>query len=237
MIRKTLRCIYQESKYYLCIENLINTVWKLTTDGKFTCSSAWNEIREKRTKTQGNSFTWHRSIPFKCSFHLWRMLRGKLPTNEKTARFGSEPVACSCCIYPGWDTIEHTFNNGYFATYVWKYFAATTGISTDHTPLIYLIRRWWSTKYKNEAHKLILQATPIFICWNLWKNRCASKYGGIQSNASRVMYAIYKDNYKLMTTVFPHIKWPSNWKDLIMLVERCDHEIKVTIYGTLEKTS
>jgi len=40
-----------------------------------------------------------------------------------------------------------------------------------------------------------------------------------------------------MTTVFPHIKWPSNWKDLIMLVEMSDHEIKVTIYGTLEKTS
>lgn len=112
---------------------------------------------------------------------------------------------------------------------LWKYFAATTGISTDHTPLIYLIRRCWCTKYKNEAHKLILQATPIFICWNLWKNRCASKYGGIQSNVSRVMYAIYKDNYKIMTIVFPHIKWPSNWKDLIMLVERCDHETKVTM--------
>jgi len=130
------------------------------------------------------------------------MLRGKLPTNEKTTKFGSDPAACFCCNTLGWDTIEHTFNNGKFAAYVWKYFADTDGINTDHTSLIYLIRRWWSFKYKNEAHKLILQATPIYICWNLWKNRCASKYGGTQSNASRVMYAIYKDNYKLMSTVF-----------------------------------
>uniref|UniRef100_M1DMV9 RNase H family protein n=1 Tax=Solanum tuberosum TaxID=4113 RepID=M1DMV9_SOLTU len=37
------------------------------------------------------------------------------------------------------------------------------------------------------------------------------------------------DSYKLITTVFPHIKWPSKWNDLIKLVERCVHETKVTI--------
>ncbi|KAH0709397.1 hypothetical protein KY284_010824 [Solanum tuberosum] len=37
------------------------------------------------------------------------------------------------------------------------------------------------------------------------------------------------DNYKLMISVFPHIKWPSKWNVLIKLVERCVHETKVTI--------
>ncbi|XP_049348952.1 uncharacterized protein LOC125813502 [Solanum verrucosum] len=204
-------------------------IWKLSTDGKFSCSSAWNEIREKKTKNKFNSFIWHKCIPFKSSFLLWRILRGKIPTNEKLNSFGSEPVACFCCCNrPGLDTIEHTFNNGLFATHVWRSFAETAGIATDHSSLSQLITQWWSAKYKNEAHRLLLQATPIFICWNLWKNKCANKYGGKQSNASRVKYAIYKDNYKLMTTNFPQIKWPSNWRELIQLGEKCIHDTKVT---------
>ncbi|KAG5606083.1 hypothetical protein H5410_027575 [Solanum commersonii] len=41
------------------------------------------------------------------------------------------------------------------------------GIITEHSSLTQLIIQWWSAKYNNEAHKLLLQATPIFICWNL----------------------------------------------------------------------
>ncbi|XP_049399716.1 uncharacterized protein LOC125863741 [Solanum stenotomum] len=205
-------------------------IWKPCTDGNFSCSSAWNEIREKRIKTNFNSFIWHKCIPFKISFLLWRLLRGKLPTNEKLTNFGIEPTSCFCCCNrSGLDTIEHIFNTGQFATYVWRSFADTAGISRDHSSITQLIIQWWSAKYNNEAHKLLLQATPLLICWNLWKNRCASKYGGKSSNISRVKYAIYKDNYKLMCTNFPQIKWPSNWKELIQLGESCSHDTKVTL--------
>ncbi|XP_015160977.1 uncharacterized protein [Solanum tuberosum] len=129
----------------------------------------------------------------------------------------------------GLDTIDHIFNNGHFATYVWKSFAAAAGIVTDHRSLIQLILQWWSAKYNKEAHKLLLQVTPIFICWNLWKNHCASKYGGKSSNISRIKYAIYKDNYKLMCTLFPQIKWPSNWKELFLLGENYLHDTKVVL--------
>jgi len=63
-------------------------VWNLNSNGLFTVSSAWDSIREKRTKTKFNSYTWNRNIPFKCSFLLWRTIRGKLPTNEKLSKFG-----------------------------------------------------------------------------------------------------------------------------------------------------
>ncbi|XP_049381372.1 uncharacterized protein LOC125845930 [Solanum stenotomum] len=106
------------------------------------CSSAWNELREKRNS------------------------------------FGNEPVACYCCDRPGWDTIDHIFNTGHFATHVWRY---------------------------------------------------ARKYGGKQSNISRVKYVVYKDNYKLMTTTFPYIRWPSNWAELIKQAGKCFHDTKVFI--------
>ncbi|WMV45629.1 hypothetical protein MTR67_039014 [Solanum verrucosum] len=110
-------------------------VWNLNANGLFTISSAWDIIREKRTKTKFNSYTWNRNIPFKCSFLLWRTIRGKIPTNEKLASFGIEPSECYCCHSPGADTIDHIFNSGNLAKNVWKFFAIPLGIPTDFLPL------------------------------------------------------------------------------------------------------
>ncbi|XP_015159800.1 uncharacterized protein [Solanum tuberosum] len=164
------------TELYIQMDLPDQVIWKLSNNGKFICSSSWNEIREKKTKTHFNNFTWHKSIPFKASFLLWRTIRGKLPPNEKLTSFGNEPANYFCCCNrSGQDTIEHTFNNGPFASDVWRSFVAAAGINTDHRSQPQLIMQWWSTKYNNEAHRLLLQATPILICWNLWKNRCASK--------------------------------------------------------------
>ncbi|XP_049405052.1 uncharacterized protein LOC125868450 [Solanum stenotomum] len=45
---------------------------------------------------------------------------------------------------------------------------------------------------------------------------------------SKVKYAIYKDNYKLITTTFPQIRWSSNYKELISKGEKFIHDTKVT---------
>ncbi|KAK4733793.1 hypothetical protein R3W88_008054 [Solanum pinnatisectum] len=61
-----------------------------------------------------------------------------------------------------------------------------------------MIMRWWNVTHTNEAHKLILQSTPIFICWNLWKNRCSKKYSGKQSSIARVKFLVMLDTFKLL---------------------------------------
>lgn len=63
--------------------------WTPTRSGKFTCASAYEVIRRKRWVLFTNKLTWHKKIPFKWSFCLWRDLRNKLPTG-----------GCVCCISP-----------------------------------------------------------------------------------------------------------------------------------------
>ncbi|XP_055814172.1 uncharacterized protein LOC129883562 [Solanum dulcamara] len=201
--------------------------WTLNNNGEFSCSSAWNIIRDKRPKTRINSNTWHQFIPFKCSFLVWRALKGKLPTNEKITSFGHSPSQCFCCYRPGQDTIDHIFVAGAFSRSTWSMFADSVGISKEYTPLRNLLMRWWTSKCRNEAHKLMIQALPIFICWNLWKNRCASKYGGKHSNLARVKFSVFKDTSHLLHSAFPYINWPNNWRDLVLLVEKCYHDIKI----------
>ena len=104
--------------------------WNLTNHDNFTCSSAWEEIREKRDKQHFNSLLWNKHIPFKTSFLLWRTLRGKLPTNEKLTIFGIEPSKCFCCTdNSGMDRIQHTFTSGQFAAKVWRNFADTKDLN------------------------------------------------------------------------------------------------------------
>ncbi|TMX01423.1 hypothetical protein EJD97_024534 [Solanum chilense] len=131
------------------------------------------------------------------------------------------------------DCIEHIFKSGNLAAKlvakVLRSFAATAGILPDHFSLQVLLQQWWTARPNNAAHKSVMQATQIFICWNLWKNRCAAKYGGKTTKISRVKYGIYKENYKMLNTTFPHVKWTSKWTDLILMSDRCVHDIKVNM--------
>ncbi|KAH0696585.1 hypothetical protein KY289_014067 [Solanum tuberosum] len=69
----------------------------------------------------------------------------------------------------------------------------------------------------------------IFAKKNLWKNGCAIKYEGKQSNISRVKFLVFKDTFKLLHTVFPYITWPSSWMETVILNEKCFHETNVTL--------
>lgn len=96
----------------------------------------------------------------------------------------------------------------------------------QYLPLLNIVR-WWESGYKNEAHKILLHAIPIFICQNIWKNRCGATYGGKHSNMTKVKYLVVKDIFFLMQTTFPQVTWPAAWKEIVMLVEKCVHDIKI----------
>lgn len=108
------------------------------------------------------------------------------------------------------DTIDHIFITGDFARYIWNYFVGSLGMGMNYRSLRNVVMRWWSANSKNDLYKLVLQSTPIFVCWNLWKNRCACKYGEKSSNVSRVKYDMFKDTFHLLYAAYPYIKWPSN---------------------------
>ncbi|WMV30126.1 hypothetical protein MTR67_023511 [Solanum verrucosum] len=84
-------------------------IWQPNESGIFSCSSAWDLIRQKKDKIIFYSHIWHKQVPFKVSFFLWRTLRNKIPTNDKICSFGVEPASCVCCMSPGLDSSEHIF--------------------------------------------------------------------------------------------------------------------------------
>lgn len=66
-------------------------------------------------------------------------------------------------------------------------------------------------KHKSEAHKLILQTSPILICWNLLKHICECNYGAKTHNGTKVRHAIYNYNNNLINFFFPQVSYPPTW--------------------------
>ncbi|KAG5624777.1 hypothetical protein H5410_009995 [Solanum commersonii] len=95
--------------------------------------------------------------------------------------------------------------DGNFASNIWNFFSAAVGVQHVHIPLRSFLMRWWRQEYKNEVQRLLIQL-PLIILWNLWKNRCAAKYGTMQSNTARVKFLILKDAIHLLSTDYPYIQ-------------------------------
>ncbi|XP_060183174.1 uncharacterized protein LOC132613143 [Lycium barbarum] len=61
-------------------------VWNCTEDGIYTNKTAWHIIRKNRQKDDFLNNIWHKVIPFKVSFLVWRLYHKKLPFNEAINR-------------------------------------------------------------------------------------------------------------------------------------------------------
>ncbi|XP_019256298.1 PREDICTED: uncharacterized protein LOC109234688 [Nicotiana attenuata] len=93
----------------------------------FRHHEAWHVLRNQKPILLTNKLTWYKKLPFKWSFFLWRELRNKLPTDDRTAKFGHPTVTKYVwCIKSSAETVDHIFSTGHFAKAIWKIYAAPT---------------------------------------------------------------------------------------------------------------
>ena len=196
-------------------------IWIPEEDGKFSISSAWDMIRKKKNIDPIYNIIWHKQIPFKIAFFIWRALQGKLQTNKSLQKFGRPAEDCYCCYKQGKDDINHILLTGNFANFIWEYHAAKLGVIQLHTNIRSQLMHWRNQTTINEVHTLLMQIFPNFMCWNLWKNKCGVKYGDKKSSIKRVKYGIFKDIMQVTRLVFPNIPWQSSLDHLIKIAEQC----------------
>ncbi|XP_075095058.1 uncharacterized protein LOC142173378 [Nicotiana tabacum] len=74
-------------------------------------------------------------------------------------------------------TLEHVFNGSDAAKLTWNTIGNSLGIKHQIEPVLGTFKKWWETSSKNKVHNLILQISPITICWEIWKQWTSCKYG------------------------------------------------------------
>ncbi|XP_009595625.1 uncharacterized protein [Nicotiana tomentosiformis] len=161
---------------------LDKAIWTPNIIGKFT-----------------NKLTWHKKIPFKWSFCVWRALRNKLPTDDKVLQFSSLTVTrCVCCNTPAAGNADHIFSHGNFAKLVWRKYGGPAGVQTEDLTLRLLLMKW-----------------------------CSAKYGAKTSSLTRVLHSIDADIQLLLSTNYPTIKLSLNWTELYGCIENIQHHTSI----------
>lgn len=95
-------------------------IWTITNAGNFSCRSAWENLKQVRSSTFTASRIWNKTLPFKVSFFMMRLLNRRLPTDDAIKKFGFMGLSnCHCCKTPKPEYIEHIFFQGEQPTRIW----------------------------------------------------------------------------------------------------------------------
>nr|XP_016433017.1 PREDICTED: uncharacterized protein LOC107759564 [Nicotiana tabacum] len=164
---------------------------------------------------------WHKSVPFKMAFLTWRAIHDRLSTGERVSRMGISLVErCYCCRSPTPETTEYLFCLGTFAKTIWSNFCAPFGISCRDTHLLQLLHSWWNLRVLNIVASFIAKILPQIIMWELWRSRCASKYGSELPSIPRSMAIISFNLSCLVQQKFGQLQMETIWEKLQRIVDQ-----------------
>ncbi|XP_060203024.1 uncharacterized protein LOC132631467 [Lycium barbarum] len=191
-------------------------IWMPNSNDTFSTASAWRHIRQKNEVSYFLKKIWHKHLPFKMTFLMWRFLKRNLPFNDTIAsRFGIDSDArCFCCPIDQRDTMHHTFIGEKLAKQMLNFFGNPVGISWEDIPIKCVLQKWWNIKPKNSLHQTILQITPLIICWEIWKARCSVIYGGNKCYTKQIQYKILSYLKWIVSKAKSNTEWSYRWENM-----------------------
>ncbi|XP_060170788.1 uncharacterized protein LOC132601740 [Lycium barbarum] len=226
------------------VKNLVNSVhiilnqelddtavWTPSTNGKFSVSSAWECLRQRNEVTAFDKSIWHKDVPFKKTFMTWRAAHNRVATVDNIGKFGIDlSTTCFCCpepsMTPGEEDCEHLFYRGQFAQKLWSIFAGRIGIPFTGLNLRTMLSYCWKFKNKNSIASYVCKIMAPIIIWELWRSRCASKFGNEKPAVLRSKSLITFNIVQIMKAHFKGVAVGNTWEDIcklfdLKLVELC----------------
>ncbi|XP_075095479.1 uncharacterized protein LOC142173737 [Nicotiana tabacum] len=202
-----------------------------TTNENFSTSSAWDITRQHKEPDHFIYNIWHKSTPFNMFFLVLKMLKNKLPFYNIITRIGIEvdTKCCCCCADAKDETIHHTFLDGNLARIIWNVFGIPLGIPWEPGSIRTQMIKWWTVKPKNGLHKDLLKIIPIFILWEIWKARCANRYGKKKVSKVKVIHHIFYHIKWIVSKTNSTIQWIWKWQELTKQITSSSHKIECII--------
>ncbi|XP_060171020.1 uncharacterized protein LOC132602004 [Lycium barbarum] len=161
---------------------------------------------------------------FTCKF-AWDLLRPRRNYTLSAAKTWHYVVVAKLS---NWKLLNTFFCHSETAK-VWEYFCNTCGIPYKRINARSLILQWWLTKPKNKLHELLLQCTPILICWEIWKTRCAFRYENIPISYNRIINQVTWLAYLIINSQIPSLNLKPIWLELWDQVETIKQAIDIKV--------
>lgn len=152
-------------------------MWKLTSDGAYSASSAYHFQFEGMIKSKFYKCIWRIWAPVKCKIFLWTAVQHKILTADVLLLRGWEnnyfcPL-CMCSL----ETATHILSECPWSQRVWECMATLAGLpsllpstwSIDAAPMDWLPRL--ANHVSDATTRKGVQTLAALICWEIWLER------------------------------------------------------------------
>ncbi|KAJ6742881.1 hypothetical protein OIU85_016915 [Salix viminalis] len=144
-------------------------IWKHSSTGLFTISSAWEHLRDCNPLDPLHQVIWYAGYIPRQSFTLWLTSQTRLPTLDRLRRMGiTENMCCVLCNQEE-ETHTHLFFQCSYSKAVWESVSSKGTIRWPNEPW-YQLMQWASshiTGKKNIHHHIARTAlsTAVYYIW------------------------------------------------------------------------
>ncbi|XP_031100721.1 uncharacterized protein LOC116004702 [Ipomoea triloba] len=170
-------------------------IWKPSTYGNFSFSSAYDSLRPKAGLTLSSECIWGGGIPTKISVFMWKLLRRLLPFPDVVERFGfCLPSICPFCLGAS-ASLDHCLLLCNRVQNVWNYFSGVFGLPLLNTSSVRSkCHAWWLSSSPNSAVGYITRLMPSLVLWFLWVAYNESIFEGSAFSATRTIKRIKRES-------------------------------------------
>lgn len=192
---------------------------KLTGNGNFTVSSAWELVREEKDRQDFFSKIWVKGLPFKIAFLMWRMCKRRIPIGEVLMQMNVvESMTCCCCNTAAIEAFQHLFCDCPDSKMVWNYFANAAGVQGPFIQIRNNILKWWKAEGAPKL-KVVFTVIPAMVIWHIWMRRNVIHHGGRMS-VHCLLAEINRDIYLFTINRYPWLmNVPKSWPFIVQYLE------------------
>ena len=149
-------------------------VWLHSSDGKLTSKISFNFLLPAAVSLPWAAAIWKSCIPPSHSFILWRIMHGKMPTDENLRRRGCIIVSI-CSFYLGIDgTSAHLFLHCSIATTIWLWLGGMLHITFNLASFETLLSSI-PPKYSSQMRDIYLAAL-VHTLHDIWLTRNSLRF-------------------------------------------------------------
>ena len=150
-------------------------IWRLTSSGKYTASSAYHALLYGHIPSQALHQVWNSKAIPKCRMHAWLLLRERCLTADNLAKRGwpHDPICKLCFIHP--ETAVHLAATCSYTTQVWSEVLQKVSLPAVLGPTTSTLnlQDWWLACSKLAPPNIVdrWRSVALLSWWMLWKER------------------------------------------------------------------
>jgi hypothetical protein len=182
-------------------------VWKWSSDGKYSASSAYRAFFAGSSELLGARELWQTKAPPRVKFLFWLALHRRLWTAERRKRHGlQDDDACVFCSQEP-ETSDHLFVGCVQVRQLWFALLAPLGLEAIVPGSSDKLVNWWlrSRDVLSVETRPAFDSVLLLTSWCVWKERNSRTFNRVAIGLQDLLLAVFREAKDWIDAGFSHL--------------------------------